>query len=71
MVKETVRYLIEFKKKNCLWILFFHYYYFFLEKCQYKGVAHNQGERWDDGCSLECECLDEHTGRYRCQSKYV
>ncbi|XP_076111939.1 uncharacterized protein LOC143080127 isoform X2 [Mytilus galloprovincialis] len=39
------------------------------DNCMYKGVAHTQGQKWDDGCSLECECLDQKTGRYRCQSK--
>ncbi|XP_076111945.1 uncharacterized protein LOC143080130 isoform X2 [Mytilus galloprovincialis] len=39
------------------------------ENCMYKGVAHTQGQKWDDGCSLECECMDQKTGRYRCSSK--
>ncbi|XP_060081054.1 uncharacterized protein LOC132560404 [Ylistrum balloti] len=35
-------------------------------KCMYKGIVYNQGDTWQDGCDLDCECIDEHTGRYRC-----
>ncbi|KAK3581064.1 hypothetical protein CHS0354_033850 [Potamilus streckersoni] len=37
--------------------------------CMYKGFIYNQGQKWDDGCDYECECIDEHTGQYRCMEK--
>ena len=38
-------------------------------KCSYKGVQYSQGDKWDDGCSYECECTDASTGRYQCYNK--
>ena len=39
--------------------------------CLYKGQVYVQGQRWDDGCDLSCECDDASTGRYRCRARYV
>ena len=41
----------------------------FFNKCSYKGVQYSQGDKWDDGCSYECECTDASTGRYQCYNK--
>jgi hypothetical protein len=37
--------------------------------CLYHGVAYGQGEKWEDGCQLLCECIDMHIGRYRCKER--
>ncbi|XP_052786256.1 cell death abnormality protein 1-like, partial [Mya arenaria] len=37
--------------------------------CIYNGVAYYQGQRWDDGCELECVCDNAAYGFYRCQKK--
>ena len=37
----------------------------------YNGVAFKQGERWDDGCDLQCVCEDETEGYYRCNQRFV
>ncbi|KAL8559721.1 hypothetical protein ACOMHN_002254 [Nucella lapillus] len=37
--------------------------------CLYKGEVYVQGQRWNDGCDLSCECLDADTGRYRCRGR--
>jgi len=34
--------------------------------CVYKGSAHKQGEKWQDGCDYNCECKDASTGYYQC-----
>ena len=39
--------------------------------CKYNGVAFKQGQRWDDGCDLQCVCEDETTGYYRCNQRLV
>jgi hypothetical protein len=39
--------------------------------CEYKGGQYQQGQRWDDGCDYNCECMDASTGRYKCTEKYV
>ena len=39
--------------------------------CRYNGVAFKQGQRWDDGCDLQCVCEDETTGYYRCNQRLV
>ncbi|KAK3591361.1 hypothetical protein CHS0354_040323 [Potamilus streckersoni] len=42
--------------------------------CVYNGVKYTQGQKWDDGCNLICECLDDNTGQYKCTErcpKYV
>ena len=36
------------------------------ESCVYHGKIYRQGQKWKDGCLVECECFDEATGRYRC-----
>ena len=46
-------------------------YFFFTELCRYNGVAFKQGQRWDDGCDLQCVCEDETTGYYRCNQRLV
>ncbi|XP_053401477.1 uncharacterized protein LOC123550590 isoform X2 [Mercenaria mercenaria] len=37
--------------------------------CVYNGNAYRQGQRWDDGCNLECVCENAQYGFYRCQKK--
>ncbi|KAH3775135.1 hypothetical protein DPMN_176532, partial [Dreissena polymorpha] len=37
--------------------------------CVYNGVSYRQGQRWDDGCDLECVCENAAYGFYRCQKK--
>ncbi|GFO24026.1 collagen alpha-5(vi) chain [Plakobranchus ocellatus] len=37
--------------------------------CLYKGVAHNQGSTWQDGCDFDCECVDATTGKYVCTER--
>ncbi|KAK7115067.1 hypothetical protein V1264_001009 [Littorina saxatilis] len=37
--------------------------------CVYKGVAHQHGEHWDDGCDFTCDCTDASTGLYTCRKK--
>ncbi|WAR12949.1 SAS-like protein [Mya arenaria] len=37
--------------------------------CIYNGVSYHQGQRWDDGCELECVCENAAYGFYRCQKK--
>lgn len=39
--------------------------------CVYKGQVFHQGQKFDDGCDYECECLDEKTGQYKCVEKYA
>ena len=36
----------------------------------YKGVLHQTGMRWSDGCAYTCICSDGKTGQYRCSPKY-
>ena len=33
------------------------------------GKVYHQGEKWDDGCLFQCECIDEHSGRYKCTER--
>ena len=40
------------------------------ELCEYNGVTFRQGQRWDDGCDLQCVCENEDTGYYRCNQRY-
>jgi len=42
-----------------------------LELCSYNGVLFRQGERWDDGCDLQCVCENETSGYYRCNQRFV
>ena len=37
--------------------------------CLYKGMVFQKGQKFDDGCDYECECLDDNTGKYRCVEK--
>lgn len=38
--------------------------------CVYQGKAYSQGQRWDDGCQFQCECIDQQAGRYKCTERY-
>ena len=42
----------------------------FLSSCFYKGFAYSQGEKLDDGCGYECECVAAFSGRYVCYNKW-
>ena len=42
---------------------------FITDVCIYQGVTYTQGQRWDDGCDLECVCDNANYGYYRCQKK--
>ncbi|XP_046570033.1 uncharacterized protein LOC124278355 [Haliotis rubra] len=37
--------------------------------CMYKGQVYNKGQKWEDGCDSDCECLDDATGQYKCTKK--
>ncbi|XP_078338507.1 uncharacterized protein LOC111134355 isoform X1 [Crassostrea virginica] len=37
--------------------------------CVYQGKAYSQGQRWDDGCQFQCECIDQQAGRYKCTER--
>lgn len=39
--------------------------------CVYKGVQYTQGQRWDDGCTYKCECIDASAGKYKCTKRYM
>ena len=39
--------------------------------CIYKGRIYNQGQTWQDGCDLDCECTDAADGVYRCTDRWV
>jgi len=41
----------------------------FISGCVYKGQLFLQGQKFDDGCDYECECLDNVTGKYQCTEK--
>lgn len=47
------------------------YFYLHSELCSYNGVLFKQGDRWDDGCDLQCICEDDMTGYYRCSQRYA
>lgn len=40
--------------------------YFSAEVCVYKGNMYQQGQKWQDGCDYNCECIEAMTGHYRC-----
>ncbi|GFR69726.1 collagen alpha-6(VI) chain [Elysia marginata] len=40
-----------------------------LQGCLYNGKLYVQGQRWDDGCSKSCECLDALTGNTKCRQR--
>ena len=40
-----------------------------IEVCVYNGKSYAQGQRWQDGCQYDCECLDAMTGQYRCTDR--
>lgn len=39
--------------------------------CVYKGKQYNQGQKWQDGCAYDCECVDGNMGQFQCTDKYV
>ena len=41
----------------------------FSDRCVYNGQAYSQGQKWDDGCDLECFCDNAIYGFYRCSRK--
>ena len=41
-----------------------------LSGCYYNGVVHNKGDKFDDGCKYNCECIDDMTGQYQCSQRY-
>ena len=41
-----------------------------LPVCVYYGRKYSQGQKWRDGCQYDCECIDAHTGQYRCSERY-
>lgn len=49
----------------------YSFYIFHPDRCVYNGIAYSQGQKWDDGCDLECICEDASYGFYRCDKKYV
>ena len=40
-----------------------------VNRCSYKGREYEQGDKWDDGCTYECECADAEKGQYVCYNK--
>lgn len=43
----------------------------FTGACLYKGQIYSQGQTWQDGCDLDCECTDALNGVYRCTDRWV
>jgi hypothetical protein len=43
----------------------------FVSVCVYKGKQYNQGQKWQDGCAYDCECVDGNMGQFQCTDKYV
>ncbi|CAC5385625.1 unnamed protein product [Mytilus coruscus] len=39
------------------------------EICIYKGRSYTQGQKWQDGCDYDCECVNAKMGFYRCSEK--
>ena len=39
------------------------------DACLYHGVVYKSGDKWDDGCTYNCECIDGMTGSYRCTER--
>ncbi|XP_046585152.1 uncharacterized protein LOC124292144 [Haliotis rubra] len=37
--------------------------------CIYKGKVYKQGDRWQDGCDYNCECVDDKSGKYTCTER--
>ena len=37
--------------------------------CVYKGVSYKQGQKWQDGCTYDCECMDAQRGQYKCTDR--
>ncbi|XP_035824757.1 uncharacterized protein LOC101847325 [Aplysia californica] len=40
-----------------------------LTYCEYKGTRYNQGQKWNDGCQFQCECVNALVGKYECTEK--
>lgn len=47
------------------------FYLFIVAVCVYKGKQYTQGQKWQDGCSFDCECVDGKMGQFQCTDKYV
>ena len=61
--------------KNCVCYLFQVYVstvekdlcsLFILGVCIYNGKQYSQGQKWQDGCNYNCECVDANAGTYQC-----
>ncbi|XP_041376878.1 uncharacterized protein LOC121389349 [Gigantopelta aegis] len=37
--------------------------------CIYHGKTYKQGQRWQDGCDYDCECINSMEGKYKCVEK--
>lgn len=44
-------------------------YCIFTALCEYKGKQYTTGQKWQDGCQYDCECIDGMSGQYRCTEK--
>lgn len=40
-----------------------------LPVCVYNGKSYHQGEKWQDGCQYNCECVDSMSGQYKCTER--
>ena len=39
--------------------------------CRFNGVAYQQGDSWEDGCTRKCVCLNSTAGMYECTERWV
>ena len=37
--------------------------------CVYKKKVYKQGDKWNDGCDYQCECIDQLRGKFRCTDR--
>lgn len=37
--------------------------------CFYKGKFYADGQKWQDGCDYNCECIDGMNGKYQCSQR--
>lgn len=37
--------------------------------CFYEGKFYADGQRWQDGCDYNCECIDGMNGKYQCSQR--
>ena len=40
-----------------------------LDVCVYHGKVYKQGQKWQDGCDYDCECINSMEGKYKCVEK--